>query len=588
MKHILALYHPYRKVLLLGLVAVLFSSGFGLAIPWILKVAIDRLREGREGTSLFLFAAALILFTIIQGAFRFLARMMIVGTSRHIEYDLRNRLYRQWLRLDAGFYDRVPSGDLMARATQDMSALRTLVGAGPLHLSTTVIVAVSAAVLMASLNPWLTLYALAPFPFVLWGLKELRHRLQAQLHRGQERYQELCGQVQEAVAGIRLIKSYTLAQPMVTAFRDKGEEYLAEEMRVVRLEGIYAPLTTLAGGIGVVLAIAIGGRQVAAGQMTLGELVAFNGYLAMLMWPTIALAWVMGLWQRGKVAFERITQTLAEEPAIREHPQPVRPATVRGAIEARDLTFRYGNGSRPPALTRLSLSIPAGATVAIVGPSGGGKSTFLSLVPRLRDPAEGQLALDGIDVTRLPISTLRQSIGYVPQEGFLLSDTVRNNIAFGLNDPDESQIRRAILLAGLEDDIAALPDGLNTVVGERGITLSGGQRQRVTIARAVAADPRILILDDALSSVDAEIERIILDRLRAHFRGRTILMSTHRLTSIEGTDLIVVLDRGRLIEQGRHEELLNRTGLYAYLWNRYRLVHNSEFRVESGESRVQG
>lgn len=581
MKHILALYHPYRKVLLLGLVAVLLSSGFGLAIPWILKVAIDRLREGPEGTSLFLFAAALILFTIIQGAFRFLARMMIVGTSRHIEYDLRNRLYRQWLRLDAGFYDRVPSGDLMARATQDMSALRTLVGAGPLHLSTTVIVAVSAAVLMASLNPWLTLYALAPFPFVLWGLKELRHRLQAQLHRGQERYQELCGQVQEAVAGIRLIKSYTLAQPMVTAFRDKGEEYLAEEMRVVRLEGIYAPLTTLAGGIGVVLAIAIGGRQVAAGQMTLGELVAFNGYLAMLMWPTIALAWVMGLWQRGKVAFERITQTLAEEPAIREHLQPVRPATVRGAIEARDLTFRYGNGSRPPALTRLSLSIPAGATVAIVGPSGGGKSTFLSLVPRLRDPAEGQLALDGIDVTRLPISTLRQSIGYVPQEGFLLSDTVRNNIAFGLNDPDESQIRRAILLAGLEDDIAALPDGLNTVVGERGITLSGGQRQRVTIARAVAADPRILILDDALSSVDAEIERIILDRLRAHFRGRTILMSTHRLTSIEGTDLIVVLDRGRLIEQGRHEELLNRTGLYAYLWNRYRLVHGSEFRVES-------
>jgi len=581
MKHILALYHPYRKVLLLGLVAVLLSSGFGLAIPWILKVAIDRLREGPEGTSLFLFAAALILFTIIQGAFRFLARMMIVGTSRHIEYDLRNRLYRQWLRLDAGFYDRVPSGDLMARATQDMSALRTLVGAGPLHLSTTVIVAVSAAVLMASLNPWLTLYALAPFPFVLWGLKELRHRLQAQLHRGQERYQELCGQVQEAVAGIRLIKSYTLAQPMVTAFRDKGEEYLAEEMRVVRLEGIYAPLTTLAGGIGVVLAIAIGGRQVAAGQMTLGELVAFNGYLAMLMWPTIALAWVMGLWQRGKVAFERITQTLAEEPAIREHPQPVRPATVRGAIEARDLTFRYGNGSRPPALTRLSLSIPAGATVAIVGPSGGGKSTFLSLVPRLRDPAEGQLALDGIDVTRLPISTLRQSIGYVPQEGFLLSDTVRNNIAFGLNDPDESQIRRAILLAGLEDDIAALPDGLNTVVGERGITLSGGQRQRVTIARAVAADPRILILDDALSSVDAEIERIILDRLRAHFRGRTILMSTHRLTSIQGTDLIVVLDRGRLIEQGRHEELLNRTGLYAYLWNRYRLVHGSEFRVES-------
>jgi ATP-binding cassette subfamily B protein len=375
---------------------------------------------------------------------------------------------------------------------------------------------------------------------------------------------------------MRLIKSYTLGHPMVAAFRDKGEEYLAAEMRVVRLEGIYHPLTSLAGGLGVVCAIAIGGQQVIAGQMTLGELVAFMGYLGMLMWPTIALAWVMGLWQRGKVAFERITQTLAEEPAIREHPQPIYPATVRGAIEARDLTFRYGNGSRPPALTSLSLSIPAGATVTLVGPIGGGKSTFLSLLPRLRELPEGQLLLDGVDVTRLPISTLRQSIGYVPQEGFLLSDTVWNNIAFGLKDPEESQIRRALFLAGLEEEIATLPDGLNTVVGERGITLSGGQRQRVTIARAVAADPRILILDDGLSSVDAEIERIILDRLRTHFRGRTVLMSTHRLTSIERADLIFVLDRGRLVEQGRHEELLDRAGLYAHLWNRYHLLDEME------------
>ena len=581
MRQILELYRPYRKVLLLGLGAIMLSSGFGLTIPWILKVAIDRLKERPAGTTLLLLAAALILFTVFQGTFRFLARMMIVGTSRHIEYDLRNQLYRQWLRLDSSFYDRVPTGNLMARATQDMSALRTLLGAGPLHFSTTIIVGVSAALLMAHLDPWLTLYALAPFPILLWSLKELRHRLEAQLHRGQERYQELCGQVQEAVAGMRLIKSYTLGHPMVAAFRDKGEEYLAAEMRVVRLEGIYYPLTSLAGGFGVVCAIAIGGQQVIAGQMTLGELVAFMGYLGMLMWPTIALAWVMGLWQRGKVAFERITQTLAEEPAIREHPQPIHPATVRGAIEARDLTFRYGNGSRPPALTSLSLSIPAGATVTLVGPSGGGKSTFLSLIPRLRELPEGQLLLDGVDVTRLPISTLRQSIGYVPQEGFLLSDTVWNNIAFGLKDPEESQIRRALFLAGLEEEIATLPDGLNTVVGERGITLSGGQRQRVTIARAVAADPRILILDDGLSSVDAEIERIILDRLRTHFRGRTVLMSTHRLTSIDRADLIFVLDRGRLVEQGRHEELLDRAGLYAHLWNRYRLVHSSELRVDS-------
>jgi ATP-binding cassette subfamily B protein len=332
--------------------------------------------------------------------------------------------------------------------------------------------------------------------------------------------------------------------------------------------------------------LAIGGQQVASGQMTLGELVAFNGYLAMLMWPTIAAAWVLSLWQRGKVAFDRIAQTLAEEPAVRDHTQPIHPITIRGSIEARGLTFRYGNGSGLPALSDLSVLIPAGAFVGFAGPSGAGKSTFLSLLPRLREIPEGQLLLDGIDITRLPVSVLRQGIGYVPQEAFLLSDTLWNNIAFGLENPDETSILHALFLACFEEEVRALPNGLETVVGERGITLSGGQRQRVTIARAVARDPRILILDDALSSVDAETERLILDRLRAHFRGRTMLVSTHRLTSIEEADLILVLDRGRLVEHGTPSELLDRRGLYAHLWDRYHRreeldrVHGSGFRVQ--------
>ncbi|MFQ5847361.1 MAG: ABC transporter ATP-binding protein [Candidatus Methylomirabilales bacterium] len=580
MRQILALYRPYRMLLLLGLGAVLCSSGFGLTIPWILKEAIDRLRERPAGTTLLFFATALLCFTLLQGIFRFLARRTIVGISRQLEYDLRNRLYRQWLRLDGSFYDRVPSGDLMARATQDMSVLRMLLGAGPLHLSTTAIVGVSAVALMAHLNPWLTLYALAPLPVLLWTLTKLRHRMQAALHRAQARYQELCGQVQEAVTGMRLIKTYTLGDALNAAFHDQGEAYLAEEMRVVRLEGIYYPLTTLAGGIGVVLVLAIGGQQVASGQMTLGELVAFNAYLGMLMWPTIALAWIVSLWQRGKVALDRIGETLAEEPAIREYPQPIHPTTVRGEIEAKDLTFRYGNRSGPPALSHLSLSIPAGAFVALVGPSGGGKSTFLGLLPRLREVPEGQLVLDGIDITRLSIPVLRRQIGYVPQEGFLFSDTLRSNIAFGLEDPKEASIQHALFLAAVEEEVAALPDGIETVVGERGVTLSGGQRQRVTIARAAAPNPRILILDDALSSVDAETEGIILERLRAHFRGRTILVSTHRLPSIEAADVILVLDRGRLVEQGNHRTLLNRAGVYARLWDEYHLVQSPELRVE--------
>ena len=585
MRAILALFQPYRHRLFLGLAAVLCSSGFALTIPWIIKEAIDRLRERPAGASLLLFAGALLLFTLLQGAFRFLARMTIVGISRQIEYDLRNRLYRQWLRLDGGFYDRVPSGDLMARATQDMSALRTLLGAGPLHFSSTVVVGIFSVLLMARLDGWLTLYALAPFPFLLWALADLRRRMEASLHRAQARYQELCGQVQEAVAGIRVIKTYTLGQAMIAAFHNKGEEYLAEEMRVVRLEGIYHPLTSLVGAIGMVVALAIGGRQVAAGQMTLGELVAFNGYLAMLMWPTLAAAWVLSLWQRGKVAFDRITETLAAEPAVRDHRDPVRPRTIRGAIEARDLTFHYANGTGPPALSRLSLSIPAGAFVALVGPSGSGKSTFLALLVRLRELPEGQLFLDGIDVTRLPIALLRQGIGYVPQEGFLFSDTLRTNIGFGLDDLDAASTRHVLHLAALDEDVQALPDGPETVVGERGITLSGGQRQRVTIARALARDPRILILDDALSSVDAETERAILDRIRVHFHGRTILVGTHRLPSVERADLILVLDRGRLVEHGTHAELLNRHGLYAYLWDQYHRraelesVHSARFTV---------
>jgi ATP-binding cassette, subfamily B, multidrug efflux pump len=586
MRRILVLYRPYRWLLLLGLVAILFSSGFALTIPWILKVAIDRLTERPADTTLLPFAAALVFFTLLQGTFRFVARRTIVGVSRQIEYDLRNQLYRQWLRLDRNFYDRVPSGDLMARATQDMSNLRTLLGAGPLHFSSTIIMAIFAVVLMARLDPWLTVYALTPFPLLLLSLKKLQQHMEPQLHRAQARYQELCGQVQEAVAGMRLIKTYTLAEAMVEAFGKKGEEYLNEEMRVARLEGIYYPLTSLAGGIGIVLVLAVGGQQVASGQMTLGTLVAFNGYLAMLMWPTIALAWVVSLWQRGKVAFDRIAETLAEEPAIREHPQPVHPTTIRGGIEVKDLTFRYGNGSTRPALNHLSCSIPAGAFVALVGPNGGGKSTFLSLLPRLRNVSGGQLFLDGIDITRLPTSVLRQSIGYVPQEGFLLSDTLRNNIAFGLPDPDEAAIQRAVFLAALEAEVAALPDGLDTVVGERGVTLSGGQRQRVTIARAVVLDPQILILDDALSSVDAETEKAILDRLRTHFHGRTVLVSTHRLTSTPRADLILVLDGGRHVEQGTHSELVNRAGPYARLWDRYRL--SEELRVESGKLRVEG
>jgi ATP-binding cassette subfamily B protein len=425
---------------------------------------------------------------------------------------------------------------------------------------------------MALIDPWLTLYVLSPLPLLLLTLTRLRALIQERFRTVQEAYASVCGHVQETVAGARLVKAYTMEHSTLEELARRNQEYMQREMAVVRWEGISHPLTGIVGGIGMALALAIGGQRVIAGEMTLGALVAFNGYLAMLMWPTIAFAWIANLLQRGLVAFDRIQEVLAETPTVREHAHPIRLPTLTGQVEAHRLTFAYGNGNDRPALHEVSFTIPPGAVVAVVGPTGAGKSTLLSLLPRLREVPDGQLSLDGVDITRLPLAELRGWIGYVPQEAFLFSDTLRANITFGLPDASDEVLRRTIHLAGFEEDLETFPQGLETIVGERGVTLSGGQRQRVTIARALAIDPQILILDDALSSVDAEREQQILHRIVTALRGRTIVVSTHRLSSIREADLILVLDGGRLVEHGRHEELLKRGGCYARLWRRSQLL----------------
>jgi ATP-binding cassette subfamily B protein len=572
MKALLQLFHAHKRSLLLGLGSILLANAFALAIPWVLKEAVDHIGGAPHPTTLVFFALLIVGLTMIQGLFRFVARRKLIGTSRELEYDLRNTLFWQLLHLPPSFYDRSPIGDLMTRSTQDMTVLRTLLGAGPLHLTNTLIVYVSTITLMVLIDPWLTLYALSPFPLLLLTLTRLRVLIQDRFRTVQEAYASVCGHVQETVAGMRLVKAYTMEHPTLKEFARRNQEYMQRELAVVRWEGISHPLTGIVGGIGMVLTLAIGGQKVIAGEMTLGALVAFNGYLAMLMWPTMAFAWIANLLQRGLVAFERIQEVLAETPAIREHPHPIHLPTVTGQIEARRLSFAYGNGSSRPALHEVSFTIPAGTVVAVVGPIGAGKSTLLSLLPRLREVPEGHLFLDGVDVTHLTLTELRGRIGYVPQEAFLFSDTLCANITFGRPDAPDALLRRAIHLAGFEEDLETFPQGLETVVGERGVTLSGGQRQRVTIARALAIDPQILILDDALSSVDAERERQILHRIVTALTGRTILVSTHRLSSIREADLILVLEGGGLVEQGRHEQLLRQGGCYARLWRRYQLL----------------
>lgn len=572
MKPLLRLFRPHQESLLLGLGAILLANAFALAIPWVLKEAVDHIGRSSHPTTLVSFALLIVGLAVIQGLFRFVARQRLIGTSRELEYDLRNTLFWQLLHLPPSFYDRSPLGDLMVRSTQDMTVLRTLLGAGPLHLTNTLIVYISTITLMTLIDPWLTLYALSPFPLLLLTLTRLRALIQDRFRMAQEAYAGVCGHVQETVAGMRLVKAYTMENSALEEFARRNQEYMRREMAVVRWEGISHPLTGIVGGIGMVLTLAIGGQKVIGGEMTLGAFVAFNGYLAILMWPTIAFAWIANLLQRGLVAFRRIQEVLAETPAIREHPHPIRLPTVTGQVEARLLSFAYGNGSSRPVLHEVSFTIPPGAMVAVVGPTGAGKSTLLSLLPRLREVPEGRLFLDGADLTRLPLAELRGWIGYVPQEAFLFSDTLRANIAFGRPDASDALLRQAISLAGLEEELETFPQGLDTIVGERGVTLSGGQRQRVTIARALAIDPRILVLDDALSSVDAEREQQILQRIMKALRGRTVVISTHRLSSIREADLILVLEGGRLMEQGRHEDLLRRGGGYARLWQRYQLL----------------
>ena len=538
--------------------------------------AVDALSDADSRADLIPYVLLLLAVELIAAVFLYHQRMTLIVASRDIEFDLRNDLFAHLLRLPFSYYNRQKTGDIMARATNDMEAVRSILGPGIMNAVNTVVVALVAVPIMLTINVTLTLWALLPLVLLPGLVKWLGPLLHVRFQAAQEQFAALSAHAQENLSGIRVVKSYAQERNVLGRFRDLNRENIARNMALVRVYGGFFPLLMGVASLGLLLVLWVGGRQVIAGHISVGDLVAFTQYHAILTWPMIALGWVINIYERGTASLARIQEILDIEPEIRDEGQ-VRTdlAPLRGELTFRGLIFAYEPGAEP-VLRDLDLEIPAGATVGITGATGSGKTTLVNLIPRLFQVPRGMVFVDGIDIRDIPLRTLREAIGLVPQESFLFSDTIADNIAYGLPEAPAGAVREAATVARIGGEIEAFPLQFEEIVGERGVTLSGGQKQRLAIARALIRDPAILILDDAFSSVDTHTEEAILEGLRDIMRTRTTLLISHRVSTMRDADFIVVLDEGRLAEQGTHAELMEAGGLYATLADRQALMDELE------------
>ena len=590
LRAILPYFRPYLRSLYWGVVLVFFANLFQMAGPYLIKLALDGMEDTDPDTAaarIATYAGLIVATAFVGGAARYGMRELLNGMSRRIECDLRDDFFVHLLRLDATFYGSTRTGDLMSRATNDTLAVRMAVGPAVMYTANTIVGFVFSLSFMLWISPRLTLYAIVPMivlPPIVLGFGRIIHRRFEQI---QEQFSSLSTFVQENLTGVRIVRAYTQEAEQARQFDVFNEEYRRKNMSLVLSAGAFHPILMLISGIALVLATWLGALEVIAGTMTKGDFVAFGFYLVMLIWPMIALGWVVNLYQRGAASMGRLNEILAVKPAVGVPLEPISLAAARGGIEFRNVSFSYPNTQRE-VLDAISFVVEPGATVAIVGPTGSGKSTLVALLARQYDPTGGEILLDGVKLTDVDPAELRLRIGMVPQDPFLFSATIADNVGLGL-DSDEplltesgepsDVIAAATSVAQLAEQIEGFPKGYGTMLGERGINLSGGQKQRATLARALARDPLILVLDDALSAVDTHTEAKILDDLRSVMKRRTSFIISHRVSAVMHADEILVLDDGALVERGTHVELINARGTYARLLRRQMLEEDLESRL---------
>jgi len=566
----------YRRLIFLGILAILLSEFFYVIIPILIGRAVDDLKAGVTFEKLSLFASLILGSTILSGIASFFTRQTIIVASRKIEYDMRNDFYRHVQGLHYLYFRDKKVGDIMAYATNDIPAVRNFLGPGIMYSIETTIEFVVILAIMFSMNLKLTLITLIPLPLISYLVYKVGKIVHEKYEDIQEHFGKITTLAQENIAGIRVIKSYVREDYEIEKFRKVNFEYFIKNIKLAKVQSLTYPLMILITGISIILVIWYGGYQVIKGTMTLGQLTSFLIYLGYLIWPMIAFGWIINLTQRAAASMDRLLEVMRVQPQIKDTEETdFSIKQINGEIEFKDVWFKYPD-SENYVLKGVSFKVEQGQTVGIVGYTGSGKTTLVNLIPRLFDPDKGEVLIDGVNVKKIPLKVLRGSIGYVQQDVFLFSDTVKNNITFGVDGVDEDKIISVAKIAHIYDEVMEFPNKFDTIVGERGITLSGGQKQRVGLARALIKEPKILILDDSFSSVDAYTEEMILKNLKEYRKGRTTIIISHRITAVKDADFIIVLDDGEIVESGTHDELIELGGIYAELYQKQILEEELE------------